>query len=107
MIIYKFGGTSLGSAERMQQVAKIVSSTPEQKVVVLSAVSGTTNSLVEISELFAQAKVSDASNVIAQVTLLLVLCTLLPSKLFQSSMRKCEVLVRPSSETRSTRPPKS
>lgn len=48
MIVVKFGGTSVGSAERMFSVAKLIKS-DEPRIVVLSAVSGTTNSLVEIS----------------------------------------------------------
>lgn len=48
MIVLKFGGTSVGSAQRMHEVAQLVSSN-EPKIVVLSAMSGTTNSLVEIA----------------------------------------------------------
>lgn len=46
----KFGGTSVGSPERMQGVAKLVTKSGEPTFVVLSAMSGTTNSLVEISD---------------------------------------------------------
>lgn len=43
----KFGGTSVGSAERMRQVVELVAASPqEKKVVVLSAMSGVTNSLI-------------------------------------------------------------
>lgn len=49
MKVLKFGGTSVGSVARMQEVAKLVSG-EGQKIVVLSAMSGTTNSLIEISE---------------------------------------------------------
>lgn len=49
MKILKFGGTSVGSAERIQALVKLVVNN-EPKIVVLSAMSGTTNSLVEISE---------------------------------------------------------
>lgn len=45
----KFGGTSLGSPERMKHVAQLACSLEEQVIVVLSAVSGTTNALVEIA----------------------------------------------------------
>ena len=46
--VLKFGGTSVGSAERMQALVKLINDgTP--KIVVLSAMSGTTNNLVEIS----------------------------------------------------------
>lgn len=49
MKVLKFGGTSVGKPERMHSVAKLISS-PDKKLVVLSAVSGTTNSLVDISD---------------------------------------------------------
>lgn len=49
MKILKFGGTSVGSAERMQALVHLVVNN-EPKIVVLSAMSGTTNALVEISE---------------------------------------------------------
>ncbi|MDR1381856.1 MAG: aspartate kinase [Tannerella sp.] len=49
MKVLKFGGTSVGSAQRMKDVAGLICD-GEQKVVVLSAMSGTTNSLVEISD---------------------------------------------------------
>ena len=48
MKVLKFGGTSVGSAQRMKEVAKLITD-GEQKIVVLSAMSGTTNTLVEIS----------------------------------------------------------
>ncbi|MDR3652102.1 MAG: aspartate kinase [Paludibacter sp.] len=49
MKVLKFGGTSVGSAVRMKDVAKLICD-GDQKIVVLSAMSGTTNSLVEISD---------------------------------------------------------
>ncbi len=49
MKVMKFGGTSLGKPHRMQEVAKLVTKDEEPKIVVLSALSGTTNALVEIS----------------------------------------------------------
>ncbi|MGQ1785455.1 MULTISPECIES: aspartate kinase [unclassified Saccharicrinis] len=48
MKVLKFGGTSVGSAARMKEVADLVCN-GEQKIVVLSAMSGTTNILVEIT----------------------------------------------------------
>ncbi|MDR0574453.1 MAG: aspartate kinase [Tannerella sp.] len=48
MKVLKFGGTSIGSAQRMKEVAKLICD-GNQKIVVLSALSGITNSLVEIS----------------------------------------------------------
>lgn len=49
MKVVKFGGTSVGSATRIKNVANLLMSDKEKKVVVLSAMSGTTNSLVEIA----------------------------------------------------------
>lgn len=48
MKVLKFGGTSVGSAERMQNVVRLISD-GETKIVVLSAMSGTTNSLIEFT----------------------------------------------------------
>ena len=45
----KFGGTSVGKPQRMQEVATLITKDKEAKIVVLSALSGTTNALVEIS----------------------------------------------------------
>ena len=49
MKVMKFGGTSVGKPERMFEIAKLITKENEPKVVVLSALSGTTNSLTEIS----------------------------------------------------------
>ena len=49
MKIMKFGGTSVGKPERMHQVASLITRDAESKIVVLSALSGTTNALVDIS----------------------------------------------------------
>ena len=49
MKIMKFGGTSVGKPERMHQVAELIQRDKEPKIVVLSALSGTTNALVDIS----------------------------------------------------------
>lgn len=51
MKVMKFGGTSVGKPERMKQVANLVMADNEKKIVVLSALSGTTNALVSISNL--------------------------------------------------------
>ena len=48
MKIMKFGGTSVGKPERMHHIAKLVTKDAEPTIVVLSALSGTTNALVEI-----------------------------------------------------------
>ncbi|MER3499330.1 MAG: aspartate kinase [Chitinophagaceae bacterium] len=48
MKVMKFGGTSVGKPERMHEVARLVTTQQEPTIVVLSALSGTTNALVEI-----------------------------------------------------------
>jgi aspartate kinase len=48
MKVMKFGGTSVGKPQRMFEVARLITKDDERKVVVLSAVSGTTNTLVQI-----------------------------------------------------------
>jgi aspartate kinase len=48
MKVMKFGGTSVGKPQRMHDVASLITADSEPKIVVLSAVSGTTNALVEI-----------------------------------------------------------
>jgi aspartate kinase len=50
MKVMKFGGTSVGKPHRMHEVANLITRDEERKIVVLSALSGTTNALVEISE---------------------------------------------------------
>lgn len=50
MKVMKFGGTSVGSPERMRSVASLVTESGEPTFVVLSAMSGTTNSLIDISD---------------------------------------------------------
>ena len=50
MLIMKFGGTSVGKPDRMKKIANLVLETPGKKVVVLSALSGTTNALVSIGD---------------------------------------------------------
>ena len=50
MKIMKFGGTSVGKPERMHQVSQLITRDKEVTMVVLSALSGTTNALVEISK---------------------------------------------------------
>ena len=50
MQVWKFGGTSVGKPERMHAIARLITQDKTRKIVVLSAVSGTTNSLLEIGE---------------------------------------------------------
>ncbi len=61
MKVLKFGGTSVGSPENMRAVMNLVTD-GEKKIIVLSAMSGTTNSLVEISN-FLHKKNKDSANI--------------------------------------------
>ena len=66
MKVMKFGGTSVGSAQRMKNVAKIVLD-GQPNLVVLSAMSGTTNSLVEISDYLSRKNRDGAREVIGKL----------------------------------------
>ncbi|MBU2940853.1 aspartate kinase [Lacinutrix sp. C3R15] len=63
MLVLKFGGTSVGSIENMMHVKDIINN-GQKKVVVLSAMSGTTNALVKISEYIKAGDVDEARIVI-------------------------------------------
>lgn len=63
MKVLKFGGTSVGSAQRIKNVAELVS-TRGRNIVVLSAMSGTTNTLIEISEYLAKRNQAGAQDTI-------------------------------------------
>ncbi|MCF0235960.1 MAG: aspartate kinase, partial [Bacteroidaceae bacterium] len=65
MKVYKFGGTSVGSPERMKEVCRLITEDGERKIVVLSAMSGTTNSLVEIADYFRKGNPEGASNMVS------------------------------------------
>ena len=67
MKVMKFGGTSVGSAERMKGVAQLVTKSGEPTFVVLSAMSGTTNSLVEISDYLYKKNPEGAQEIINQL----------------------------------------
>lgn len=60
MVILKFGGTSVGTPARMKELLNIIDPAVRQ-IIVLSAVSGTTNSLVEISSAFLEGDKKKAS----------------------------------------------
>ncbi|PJJ76088.1 aspartate kinase [Thermoflavifilum aggregans] len=64
MKIMKFGGTSVGKPERMHAVARLILAEPEDKIVVLSALSGTTNTLVQISKALADGHRDQAKQII-------------------------------------------
>ena len=63
MKILKFAGTSVGSPQRMKDVCKLICD-GQTKIVVLSAMSGTTNALVEIADYIAKHNPEAANNVI-------------------------------------------
>ena len=66
MKVLKFGGTSVGSAQRMKDVAKLIVS--EKNLIVLSAMSGTTNSLVEISDYLYKKNPDGANEIINKLS---------------------------------------
>ena len=63
----KFGGTSVGTPERMKNVASLVTASGEPTFVVLSAMSGTTNTLIEISDYLYKKNPEGANEVINQL----------------------------------------
>ena len=65
----KFGGTSVGSAQRMKEVCKLITDDKEAKIVVLSAMSGTTNTLVEIADYLYKKNPEGAHDVINRLEL--------------------------------------
>jgi aspartate kinase len=67
MKIMKFGGTSVGKPERMHQVWQLITADEESKIVVLSALSGTTNSLVEIGNAMAVNNKTEAGQLIEKL----------------------------------------
>src|SRR4030065_2880040 len=66
MKVLKFGGTSVGSADRLKEVAKLILN-DDRQIVVLSAMSGTTNSLVQIAEYLYANKNDEANDLITQL----------------------------------------
>jgi aspartate kinase len=65
MIVLKFGGTSVGKPERLRKVAELVMASPGKKIVVLSALSGTTNALVSIGDTLMAGNIEKAETEIA------------------------------------------
>ena len=78
MKVMKFGGTSVGTPQRMKDVCKLINTPGETNFVVLSAMSGTTNSLVEISD-YLYKKTPEGANIII-------------NQLEQKYMRHCDEL---------------
>ena len=69
MKVMKFGGTSVGSAQRMKDVSALITSDGQAKIVVLSAMSGTTNTLVEIADYLYKKNPEGAHDVINRLEL--------------------------------------
>lgn len=63
MKVLKFGGTSVGSASRIRAVAKLVSHIEGRKIVVLSAMSKTTDTLVALAEAISNAHWEQAKEI--------------------------------------------
>ena len=63
MKVLKFGGTSVGTAERIKHVGELAA-TSACNIVVLSAMSGTTNTLVEIGEYLYKGNIPGAQETI-------------------------------------------
>lgn len=64
MNVMKFGGTSVGTPERMKDVAQLITKSGEPTFVVLSAMSGTTNALVEVADYLYKKNADGANEVI-------------------------------------------
>ena len=67
MKVMKFGGTSVGKPDRMHHIASLVSKETEPTIVVLSALAGTTNALVEIGSFIARGDRSSAKQSIEKL----------------------------------------
>ena len=67
MQVLKFGGTSVGKPERMRHVADLITRNNDSKIVVLSALSGTTNALEDICSELANGEKAAASNLIKEL----------------------------------------
>jgi aspartate kinase len=67
MRVLKFGGTSVGKPERMEKVGRLVTGQPGKKIVVLSALAGTTNALVSIGQALLRGDRSKAELDISQL----------------------------------------
>ncbi len=87
MKVLKFGGTSVGSIKNMQRVKELISDS-DKKIVVLSAMSGTTNALVEISDLIKKNEIEQAN---AQIESLYTRYNEVIDELLESSSIKQEV----------------
>lgn len=67
MKVMKFGGTSVGRPERMHEVARLITRDNEPTIVVLSALSGTTNTLVSIGDAMSKGDKAKAGSIISDL----------------------------------------
>jgi aspartate kinase len=67
MQVWKFGGTSVGKPERMKSIRDLVTADPGRKIVVLSALSGSTNALLEIGSALKEGDTSRANQLIDEL----------------------------------------
>jgi len=87
MKVLKFGGTSVGSIKNIKSVKEIIND-GNKKIVVLSAMSGTTNALVEISDQIKNGAIEDALKSIAVLSEKYIIVI---DDLFENSILKQEV----------------
>ena len=87
MKVLKFGGTSVGSIENIKRVKELITD-GDKKIVVLSAMSGTTNSLVEISDFIKRGTIEEA---VEKIDTLSLKYTDVIDELFETSKLKQEV----------------
>jgi len=67
MNVLKFGGTSLGNPERMKNLCDLITGDKQRKIVVLSAVSGTTNQLYQIGGHLNMRDIKDAGDLLTNL----------------------------------------
>ncbi len=67
LVVMKFGGTSVGNAERIRNVAEIVALEPKGKIVVVSAMAGVTDMLIKASQLAAKQKSLDLNELLSEI----------------------------------------
>lgn len=67
MKVLKFGGTSVGSAESIKNVKSIISSQNSKAIVVVSAMSGVTNKLVEVNDLLSAGRSKEVENLLEEI----------------------------------------
>jgi len=101
MIVLKFGGTSVGSAENMNRVAQIVLETKTPKIVVLSAMSGVTNTLQKICDHLKIKNLKEASELMDELNFKYenVIRNLLKAEIYLNKVK--EIIIEENIELRS------